>query len=450
MITLVLMGCDSSPKESMNQISSKPVRLMNVAPGHFHAGLVQKNMYAQVDSTAHVFAPDGPELESYLGLVEQYNTRAENPTHWNQNVYRGDDFFEKMLAEKPGNVVVLSGNNARKTEYIQKSIAAGLHVLADKPMSISPEGFEILKTAFAEAKANDVLLYDIMTERFEITTILQKALSRYPDVFGTLKPGTPDDPSITKESVHHFFKYVSGNPLIRPAWFFDVTQQGEGIVDVATHLVDLVFWECFPEQIINYQTDIEIVNARRSVTELSPSQFENVTGLNTYPDYLLNDVQDSTLRVYSNGEIIFLVKGIHAKVSVIWNYQAPEGAKDTHYSIMKGTLANLVIRQDKPQNYLTTLYVEPTESASATSIETGLKTALAELAKTYPGLTYAAAENGWEIKIPDQFKIGHEAHFAQVTEAFLQYLQQGELPAWEVPNMIAKYFVTSEAYRLSR
>ena len=47
-------------------------------------------------------------------------------------------------------------------------------------------------------------------------------------------------------SVHHFSKIVAGAPLKRPQWFFDVRQQGEGIVDVTTHLVDLVQWEAFP------------------------------------------------------------------------------------------------------------------------------------------------------------------------------------------------------------
>ena len=48
-----------------------------------------------------------------------------------------------------------------------------------------------------------------------------------------------EEPAVTKESVHHLFKYVSGKPLRRPAWFFDTAQQGEGIVDITTHLVDL-------------------------------------------------------------------------------------------------------------------------------------------------------------------------------------------------------------------
>ena len=85
-----------------------------------------------------------------------------------------------------------------------------------------------------------------MTERFEITTMLQRALSQQRDLFGTLEKGTPENPAISKISVHNFSKVVAGAQLKRPQWFFDPEQQGAGIVDVTTHLVDLVQWEAFP------------------------------------------------------------------------------------------------------------------------------------------------------------------------------------------------------------
>jgi hypothetical protein len=56
----------------------------------------------------------------------------------------------------------------------------------------------------------------------------------------------------------------------------------------------------------------------------------------------------------------------------------------------------------------------------------------------------------WEIIVPDKYSVGHEAHFAQVTESYLRFLAEGKLPAWEVPNMLAKYYVTTQAYALSR
>src|SRR5690606_20763744 len=101
-------------------------------------------------------------------------------------------------------------------------------------------------------------------------------------------------PAITKESVHHFYKYVTGSVLTRPAWFLDVAQQGEGIVDVMTHLVDLVQWECFPEQIVD-TTDVEVMTARRWTTDMGLSQFKAITKLDQFPDYLRDKIEKDTL-----------------------------------------------------------------------------------------------------------------------------------------------------------
>jgi len=296
-----------------------------------------------------------------------------------------------------------------------------------------------------------VLLYDIMTERYEISTILQKEISLIPEIFGELQNGIPEEPAVTKESVHHFFKYVSGNEIKRPAWFFDVEQEGEGIVDVTTHLVDLIQWECFPEQIIDYKRDIELLSAKRWATKLNPEQFKKVTRLDSYPMYLQKDVtNDGTLNVYSNGEIVYTVKGIHAKVFVIWNYQAPEGGGDTHFSMMRGSKANLVIRQGADQNYKPSLYIEPASKAGFEEHETSLKQAFEQVAIKYPGVELKKQNNTFEVVIPAKYRNGHEAHFAQVTEKFLQYLVDGKLPDWEVPNMIAKYYITTKALELSK
>ncbi|WP_372936740.1 putative oxidoreductase C-terminal domain-containing protein, partial [Mariniphaga sediminis] len=336
---IMLSACSGGSKQSETQETKSmftgakgEVKLMTLDPGHFHAALVQKSMYDQVDPVVHIYAPEGSELQSHLKLIERFNNRAENPTSWESVVYTGQDFFEKMISEKPGNVMVTAGNNAEKTDFILRTVEAGINVLADKPMVISPDEFPKLEQAFKVAEEKGVMLYDIMTERYEITTMLQRELSNVPEVFGTLVEGTPENPAITKESVHHFFKHVSGSPLIRPAWFFDVNQQGEGIVDVTTHLVDLVQWEVFPEVTLKKE-DVNIVSARRWTTDLTPEMFQKVTQLDKYPDYLQKDVENDILKVYSNGEINYKLKGIHAKVSVIWNYQAPEGAGDTHYSI---------------------------------------------------------------------------------------------------------------------
>lgn len=444
--TFFFMSCTN---QAEIKTGKKEVQLVTLDPGHFHAALVQKSIYPDVDSVVHVYAPEGSDLNFHLQRINGYNSRSDNPTKWKEEVYTGNDFFEKMIAEKKGNVVVLSGNNQKKTKYINESLEAGFNVLADKPMVIDTKGFELLKQAFETAKNKNLLLYDIMTERYEITTMLQKELSLLPEVFGTLEKGTADNPAVTKESVHHFYKYVSGSVLTRPAWFMDVSQQGEGIIDVTTHLVDLVQWECFPEQSIDYIKDIQLVTAKRWPTEMSLSEFKTITKLDTVPGYLKKDVaNDTLLKIFDNGEINYTIKGVHAKVSVIWRYKAPEGAGDTHYSIMRGTKVNLIIRQGAEQNYKPTLYIEPIVTNA--SYENTLLEQVKAVQAKYPGIELKKNNKGWEVIVPEKYKEGHEAHFARVTEKFLEYLKNKNMPAWEVPNMIAKYYTTTQALELAK
>ncbi|MDT8402181.1 MAG: putative oxidoreductase C-terminal domain-containing protein [Bacteroidales bacterium] len=421
----------------------KTITLMTLDPGHFHAALVQKNMYDDVDPRAYVFAQEGDELSQHLERISSYNKREDNPTGWEEKVYTGSDFFERMLKARPGNVVILSGNNNKKTDYILESVKAGLNVLADKPMLISPDKFPLLEEAFRIAEENNVLLYDIMTERYEISTMLQKALSQNREVFGELMTGSADQPAVTKESVHHFFKYVSGSALQRPAWYFDTRQQGEGIVDVTSHLVDLIQWECYPGVILD-KSDIEIIEARRWPAILSAEEFSEVSGMDSFPSFLEKDIIDGRLYVYANGEIVYRIRDTYARVLVEWKYEAPEGTGDTHYSIMKGTKSDLVIRQGKEEMYKPELYLELKEAED--NLSPILNKALAELPWEGIGFTQLD-ENTWKIIIPERYRVGHEAHFGQVMEKYLEYLENDKMPEWEVPNMIVKYYTTTEALR---
>jgi len=436
-MSLLLTGCGQAPEKAAEK-SSYPIRLITLDPGHFHAALVQKSGYPDIDTVVHVYAPGGQELQAHLALIEKYNTRSDAPTKWKEDVYQGADYLSRMLSERTGNVVVIAGNNKRKIDYIKTSVDSGFNVFSDKPMIIEPADLSTLEEAFADAGKNKVVLYDIMTERYQITTILQRMLSQVPAVFGQLQKGSKDDPAVTKESVHHFFKYVSGKPLIRPAWYFDVTQEGEGIVDVTTHLVDLIQWECFPDSVLDYKKDIEMLAARRWPTVLAPAEYEKVTGVR----------RDSALSVYANGQMDYTVKGVHARVSVIWNFQAPEGAGDTHYSVLRGTLANLVIRQGKEQHYKPVLSIEPGKYTAA--YEQAVRQAIDGWHDKYPGLGLVRTAKGWDVTIPEKFSLDHEATFAEVTKKYLGYVKTGALPAWEVPNMLAKYYTTMKALEMAR
>jgi hypothetical protein len=179
------------------------------------------------------------------------------------------------------------------------------------------------------------------------------------------------------------------------------------------------------------------------------SEFRAITKMDSIPAYLKKDVvNDSILKIYSNGEINYTLKGVHAKVSVTWRYKAPEGAGDTHYSIMRGTKANLIIRQGAEQQYKPTLYIEPVSTDAA--YENVVADQIKNLQQKYPGIELKKLDKGWELTIPEKYKEGHESHFASVTEKFLEYLKNKNMPEWEVPNMLSKYYTTTKALELAK
>ena len=450
---LMFFGCGKGARKtaccSTCGSGEASVKLITLDPGHFHAALVQKKMYPKIDKTVHVYAPSGSDIERHMAMVNGFNERPENPTEWENVVYTGSDFLEKALAEKKGNVVVLAGNNAAKVDYILKCVENGYNVFADKPMVINPEGFAKLQQAFKIAADKGLLIYDIMTERYEVTTALQREFSKFPEIYGEQDKGTPDDPSVTKESVHHFCKEVAGAPLRRPAWFYDASVQGDAIVDVNTHLVDMIQWELFPGVTLT-PADVEVVQAKTWDTPMTLAEFEESTGLAEFPETLKQFVENGKLMTKANGAFTYNIKGVYAKASVLWNVKAPEGAQDTHYSLMRGTKSALVIRQGAEQGYKATLYVEPRPGSDAAAIEAALASAIVKLQADYPGIASQKVDTGWQIVVPAALKVGHEAHFGQVMDKYLEYLENGNMPEWEVPNMLVKYHTLMEAFKMTR
>jgi predicted dehydrogenase len=226
---------------------SQDLTLITLDPGHFHAALFQREMLPGIADEAFVYAPLGPDLTAHLNRVSQFNLRADHPTRWRLRVYAAPDYEEVLLRNPPGQIVVMSGRNRGKIGLILDCVDAGLHVLADKPWIIEPGDLPKLEAALDAADARHVIAYDAMTQRFEITAILQRAFVNDPDIFGQPITGSPSQPAVILESLHYLLKEVSGAVNLRPPWFFDIAEQGEGLCDVGTHLVDMVTWVLFPE-----------------------------------------------------------------------------------------------------------------------------------------------------------------------------------------------------------
>jgi hypothetical protein len=436
----------SQGKQAMSE-----VRFMTLDPGHFHAGLVQKEMYPNVSKRVDVYAPLGPDLLEHLGRIASFNARKDNPTSWQLEIHTGPDSLERMLRERPGNVVIISGRNQGKIDRIKASVEAGLHVLSDKPWIIDPDDFPKLESALDTAAKKNLVAYDIMTEQYEITTMLQKELIHDESTFGTQLQGGEQDPAVYMESVHYLLKMVAGMPNRRPAWFFDVLQQGEALPDVGTHLVDLSQWMLFPERVIDYRKDIRVQAAKHWPTTLTRAEFQKVTGESEYPAFLGSNVKAEKLEYFCNTQVSYILRGVHIKLDVLWKYEPLPGMGDTHFAFYRGSRSRVEIRQGKEEKYRPELYVVPNNPADKDPVLAALKKKVEALQALFSGIGITDLGKEMRVEVPDKYRVGHEAHFAQVTNKFLGYLKDPRsVPVWEAPNMLAKYYVTTKGLELSK
>jgi predicted dehydrogenase len=428
-----------------------PVRLITLDPGHFHAALIHAEMYPGVSPTVHVFGPLGPDLLAHLERIARFNTRADQPTHWQLEVHAGPDPLPRMLEARPGNAVVISGRNRGKIDAILASLRAGLNVLADKPWILEPGDLPKLEAALATAEDQGLVAYDMMTERFEITSILQRELVQDPAVFGSPSAGTPERPGAYMESVHHLMKTVAGAPNIRPTWFFDTGEQGEGLNDIGTHLVDLAQWTLFPDQAIDRERDLRVLSAYRWPTRISETDFRRVTGSAGFPAALRSRVRDARLEYFCNTHVSYALRGIHVGLSVIWDWEAPAGSADRHFAYYQGSRSRVEVRQSEADAFQPELFVVPEDPSQRSQLRDAVNARIAALSAAHPGLGVEDRGDEIHVVIPPALRVGHEAHFAQVARQFLSYLEDpGRLPVFERPNMLAKYSVTTLGTELSR
>src|SRR2546425_13320006 len=313
------------------------IRFITLDPGHFHAALVQKEMYPGVARKVNVYAPLGTDLIDHLARVSRFNTRKENPTAWELEVHTGPDFLERMCRERPGNAVVVSGRNRGKIGRLQASLDAGLHALVDKPWILEAADLPKLEAALSTANRRGLVALDIMTERFEVTTELQRELVNDREVFGAVLPGTEQEPGVYMESVHHLMKVVAGVPNIRPPWFFDTEQQGEGLNDIGTHLVDLVQWTLFPEQALDHRQDVKVTQAQRWPTMIPRADFKRVTG-EDFPDALGSRIKDGALEYFCNTLVSYTLRDVNVTLNAILDWEAPAGSGDSHFASYRGSL----------------------------------------------------------------------------------------------------------------
>lgn len=428
-----------------------PRHMIVLDPGHSHAAGVFAREVPGLSDEVHVYAPPGPEVDAFLRSVSAFNHRSQNPTHWKIDSHLGPNPLELMSKEPPGNIVVISGRNKGKIDLILASLKMGQNVLADKPWIIDSKDFAKLDAALTLAEQKHLVAYDTMTERFNIAYRIQRELMRDPDVFGTPLPGTDSDPAVVLENLHSLVKFDHGRVSLRPAWFLDIRQQGEAIADVGTHLVDLELWTLFPDQAIDYRKDVKVLKATRSPLYLTLAQFTRLTGEKTWPAFLQQDIKNGRLEYDCNNAALFTIRGIHASIRDRWEYESKGALSDSYLVLYRGSRSTVRVRQSKLENYIPELDVIPSDGKDAASLKAALERRLQSLSKQFPGLTLQS--NGREIRvaIPKGDRESGGSTFAQLVSRFLEYARNPvEVPSWEKPDMLAKYYVTTKAVEMAR
>ena len=415
--------------------------LLFYEPGHFHAALTLRRRNPRVASDVHLYARPGPDRERFLSLVEAFNCRHDDPTSWSVHVHEAADPLSKLIADRRGDVVVLAGKNSDKLATIARLHEAGFHVLADKPWLTSSAALDDLRLA----TAGPPLAMDIMTERYEVMARLRRRVVSCTPLFGEFIRDS-GHPAIEIASLHHLFKSVNGQPLRRPGWYYDAAIQGDGIVDIQSHLTDQVQWMILGEESADDEHDLEVHSARRWPTAVSLDLYRESTGQLAFPDALRDDVTDDVLALPCNGEIEYSLRGISVRQRAEWGQREAPGSGDLHPCVVRGTRCNLLIRHGPDTHYVAELHIEPQGNAD---IEAALSDAISDWQEDFPGLGFEDASQGFKFNIPDSLRTTHESHFALVLESFLDYLDAGHWPRWLTPGIRTRYSLLARARELA-
>jgi predicted dehydrogenase len=409
-------------------------------PGHFHAALTLRERHPRVSDEIHVYAPAGSELDDFLALIDAFNRRPHRPTAWRPVAHAGDRSLERLLADRPGDAVILAGRNDRKMALLRRLHDAGLHVLADKPWLAGGESLDDLRHTLAGGP----LAVEIMTGRHEITSLLTRKLVGDSEVFGDFESDGAGVPAIEIGSIHHLEKRVNGAPLRRPAWFFDVRVQGDGIADIPTHMVDLA------QRLVAARgsrsgsaSTPELRSARRWATRVPRALFERVTGEAEFPPEIGDAVTGNELLYWGNAALSFRLGGVIVALETRWDLTEPAGGGDIHRTVIRGTRAEIRVEQGAATRFGRRLSVSPRLDAGR--LRFALERALGTWQSEHPGVGLSAAGAGWEIRVPRELDTGHESHFPLVLAEFLSLVERGSAPAALATDTLAKYVLLAEA-----
>lgn len=406
-------------------------------PVHFHGALILQSMYREITGLelspiVRVYHSNKNTLAAFKGMAEKIKAEEQG---WKIGYFASDSPLENMLKNK-GDILVLACPNVNKMDVISRAVQVGYDlILSDKPWIIEAKKMFTLEKAIERAAENHTILYDIMTERYELGTIMQGLIMQNEDLFGVLEKGSVDQPAITKKSIHILDKSHMG--VVRPPEYFDTNWQGEGIVDVTTHLVDMTNILVRPNREV-YSDDVKLHRAKRWATRVPQTDFGNITKTRNR----------SPIFVYCNGSLNYELDNSHAYIEVVWNLK---GKDDEHYSTIEGSKVTIEVVKG-PEDKHQQVYITPNVPES--EVKSALEQHVANLREQFnnPGIGYKKERKRFKLVLPENMYTNHFQHFAEVATQALRYLsgKQTFPRSLEDSRLYTKYHLTTSALEIAR
>ncbi len=182
-------------------------------------------------------------------------------------------------------------------------------------------------------------------------------------------------------------------------------------------------WTAFPDRVLDYRKDIEVLGGRRWPLKMTREQFTRVTGNADFPAALAAHVHGGVLDYYCNNSVAYTLRGVHVELEILWNWEAAEGG-DVYEASFRGTKSRVEIRQGKAERFVPEVYI----AGANAEVCSGGGQARGRLADALAGSDDAAERVGHPDRGAGQvsggprgaFRAGHQSflrvcNFAQVT-----------------------------------
>lgn len=474
-LLLATLFCSCLSQEGTFTDTPGAAKLIALAPADDQIALVQYHMDSIFDRTVHVFASEGAYLDSYLASIERFNTRPDSATSWNEVVESEGNPLELLLAKQPGNIVLLSGRTATAAQYLFPCTEAGLNTLTSAPLAANTADFNKLRQATELADKQETLIGELTPERYEIASMLQRALARTPEFYGIQLCGSADEPSVRSENVLPLLPIQPKNDAASSDSFpadtydswsypFDTLGMRYAFLLAAAPQIDLIQLALLGRERINYERQIRFISAQRTPIAISKQEYLKATATSTLPAALTSQLTGDTLRLPGNGQLTYILNGVHTALNIRYYLPAVSGnalaSAKTNSAIEPSTTVSagipttvslpyrkLTLRGEKailtlveePTNY-PQLYVEPTQGIDSAQFNRSLQAALTQLGELAQGVTLTPIGNGYRIEIPDSARITFPARVTQSSLQYIDYMIQGFIPYWETDHLLAKYY----------